>query len=78
MIVRLVLEGDFAASRDLDGRIHVWDLTHSDHENALIRKVQSLSRTVTCIAMDERRLVMGSIGQFSVYDYWNSAKMLKQ
>ena len=76
VIVRLVLEGDFGASRDLDGRIYVWDLTHTDHETALIRKVQSLSRTVTCIAMDERRLVMGSIGQFSVYDYWNSAKMV--
>merc|ERR1719410_975074 len=45
VIVRLVLEGDFGASRDLDGRIYVWDLTHTDHETALIRKVQSLSRT---------------------------------
>ena len=78
VIVRLVLEGEFAASRDLDGRIFVWDLTYQDHDSALVRKVQSLSRTVTCIAMDERRLVMGSIGQFSVYDYWNSARTMQQ
>ena len=71
MIVRLVLKGDMAASRDLDGGIFIWDMKTDG--NPLLRKVQSLSRTVTCIAMDERRLVMGSIGQFFVYDYWNSA-----
>ena len=75
VIVRLVLKGDLAASRDLDGRIFIWDVNQESDDKALLRKVQSLSRTVTCIAMDERRLVMGSIGQFSVYDYWNGAKI---
>jgi len=75
VIVRLVLKGDLAASRDLDGRIFIWDVNQESDDKALLRKVQSLSRTVTCIAMDERRLVMGSIGQFSVYDYWNGAKV---
>ena len=83
MIVRLVLSGDRAASRDLDGNILVWDLNealkHSfaqdEYEKILLRKVTSLSRTVTCLAMDERKLVMGSIGHFCVFDYWNTAKM---
>jgi hypothetical protein len=47
-----------------------------DFEQILVRRVKSLSRTVTCIAMDERKLVMGSIGQFYVYDYWNTSKEL--
>lgn len=78
VIVRLVLTQDRAASRDLDGNIHIWDLNKAvtevfeaeDYEKILVRRVKSLSRTVTCIALDERRLVMGSIGQLCVYDYW--------
>ena len=82
MIVRLVLDGDRAASRDLDGKILIWDLPeaaekvydHDEYEKVLVRRVQSVSRTVTCIAMDQRKIVMGSIGQFCVFDYWNSSK----
>lgn len=84
MIVRLVSKADRAASRDLDGNILVWDLTQaleqiyhqSEYEKILLRRVKSVSRTVTCLAMDERKLVMGSIGHFIVFDYWNTAKQL--
>ena len=72
VIVRLVLNGDRAASRDLDGNIFIWDLT----EKQILRRVKSVSKSVTCIEMDERKLVMGSIGNFSVFDYWNTAKQL--
>ena len=84
MIVRLVLSGSRAASRDLDGNILIWDLNdaltqnynHEEYEKILLRRVKSVSRTVTCIALDERKLVMGAIGHFSVFDYWNTAKHL--
>ena len=84
VIVRLVLNGDRAASRDLDGNINIWDLNEAleknyesdDYEKVLLRRVKSVSKTVTCIAMDERKLVMGSIGSLVVFDYWNTAKNL--
>ncbi len=85
VIVRLELSFDLAASRDLDGNISIWDLrkapskidsiandiTDGEDDSILVQKVKSVSRTVTCIAMDARKLLMGSIGQFCVYDYWN-------
>ena len=43
-----------------------------DVERYLIRKITSTSKTVTCIALDDRQLVMGSIGHCNVFDYWNS------
>ena len=49
---------------------------HEEYEKVLVRRVHSVSRTVTCIAMDERKLVMGSIGQFCVFDYWNTSTCL--
>ena len=72
---------DRGASRDLDGNILIWDLNKAietnydmkDYEKILVRRVHSNSRTVTCIAMDQRKLVMGSIGTFCVFDYWNTA-----
>ena len=42
-------------------------------ETYLVRKITSTSKTVTCIALDDRQLVMGSIGHLNVFDYWNSA-----
>ena len=42
-------------------------------EKYLVRKITSTSKTVTCIALDDRQLVMGSIGHVNVFDYWNSA-----
>ena len=42
-------------------------------EKYLVRKITSTSKTVTCIALDDRQLVMGSIGHLNVFDYWNSA-----
>ena len=44
-----------------------------DVETYLVRKITSTSKTVTCIALDDRQLVMGSIGHLNVFDYWNSA-----
>ena len=44
-----------------------------DVESYLVRKITSTSKTVTCIALDDRQLVMGSIGHLNVFDYWNSA-----
>lgn len=41
-------------------------------ENYIVRKITSTSKTVTCIALDDRQLVMGSIGHLNVFDYWNS------
>ena len=41
-------------------------------ENFIVRKITSTSKTVTCIALDDRQLVMGSIGHLNVFDYWNS------
>ena len=81
VIMRLILTNDRAASRDLDGNILIWDLTKAiednyafdEYEKILVRRVKSVSRTVTCIAMDDRKLVMGSIGQFCIFDYWNTA-----
>ena len=81
VIMRLILANDRAASRDLDGNILVWDLTKAiednyafdEYEKILVRSVKSVSRTVTCIAMDDRKLVMGAIGQFCIFDYWNTA-----
>ena len=48
-------------------------LDNLDMEKYLVRKVTSTSKTVTCIAIDDRQLVMGSIGHLNVFDYWNSA-----
>ena len=42
-------------------------------EKYLVRNITSTSKTVTCIALDDRQLVMGSIGHVNVFDYWNSA-----
>ena len=75
------IDTDRGASRDLDGNILIWDLNKAietnydvkDYEKILVRRVHSNSRTVTCIAMDQRKLVMGSIGTFCVFDYWNTA-----
>ena len=83
MIMRLIITEDRAASRDLDGNILVWDMNKAiednyateEYEKILVRRVHSVSRTVTCIAMDDRKLVMGSIGQFCVFDYWNTAAL---
>ena len=47
--------------------------TMFDVERYLIRKITSTSKTVTCIALDDRQLVMGSIGHCNVFDYWNSS-----
>ena len=44
-----------------------------DVEKYMVRKITSTSKTVTCIALDDRQLVMGSIGHLNVFDYWNSA-----
>ena len=73
-----------AVTRDLDGCIFVWNLAKitapknhrsqesDDVENdLLLTKVKSSSKTVTCIAMDERKLLLGSIGHFDVFDYWS-------
>ena len=75
-----------AVTRDLDGCIFVWNLAKitapknhrsqesdsDDIENdLLLTKVKSLSKTVTCLAMDERKLLLGSIGHFDVFDYWS-------
>ena len=48
-------------------------LDNFDMEKYLVRKVTSTSKTITCIALDDRQLVMGSIGHLNVFDYWNSA-----
>ena len=48
-------------------------LDNFDVEKYLVRKVTSTSKTITCIALDDRQLVMGSIGHLNVFDYWNSA-----
>ena len=48
-------------------------LDNLDVEKYLVRKVTSTSKTITCIALDDRQLVMGSIGHLNVFDYWNSA-----
>ena len=65
MIVRLVLNGDRAASRDLDGNILIWDLNdalsktynHEEYEKILLRRVKSVSRTVTCIALGANHIL---------------------
>ena len=41
-------------------------------ERYLLRKITSISKSITCIAVDDRQLLMGSIGHFNVFDYWNS------
>ena len=41
-----------------------------NESDLLLTKVKSLSKTVTCIAIDERKIFLGSIGHFDVFDYW--------
>lgn len=48
-------------------------LSESDTEELLLTKVKSLSKTVTCIAMDDRKLFLGSIGHFDMFDYWTTS-----
>ena len=47
--------------------------SESDTEELLLTKVKSLSKTVTCIAMDDRKLFLGSIGHFDMFDYWTTS-----
>jgi len=42
----------------------------ANESNLLLTKVKSLSKTVTCIAINERKIFLGSIGHFDVFDYW--------
>ena len=51
-----------------EDKLHKFDV-----EKYLVRQITSTSKTVTCIALDDRQLVMGSIGHLNVFDYWNSA-----
>ena len=77
--MRLQVTPTKAVTRDLDGSIFIWNLplikepietTQAEEQSWILTKVKSCSKTVTCIAMDERQLLMGSIGHFNVFDYW--------
>eukprot|EP00096_Caligus_rogercresseyi_P000592 TRINITY_DN11053_c0_g1_i1.p1 TRINITY_DN11053_c0_g1~~TRINITY_DN11053_c0_g1_i1.p1 ORF type:complete len:392 (+),score=70.57 TRINITY_DN11053_c0_g1_i1:63-1238(+) len=68
-------------TRDINGQISVWDLSKYcdedapliDNEDLLLRKIDSMSRTITCLSLEKRRLLLGSIGAFNIQDFWSSS-----
>ncbi|XP_040571807.1 uncharacterized protein [Lepeophtheirus salmonis] len=80
IIVRLEVDSFLQriVSRDITGEISVWDLSKYseeapliDTDDLLLRKIDSMSRTVTCLSMEKRRLFLGSIGAFNIQDFWS-------